>query len=66
MKHKLSVSMLRGYPDLMSAKHIQKILNIGRSKTYTLLKSGELRSLRIGAEYRIPKPFLIEFLNDKT
>lgn len=58
--------VLRKYPDLMSAKDIQDILYIGRSKAYSLLQSGEIRSIRIGAKYRIPKAYLIDFLNKNT
>jgi excisionase family DNA binding protein len=61
---KLTASMMRNYPDLMDVQHIQKILNIGRTKTYKLLKDGKIRSLRIGAEYRIPKAYLLEYLNN--
>lgn len=64
--NKLTASLLRGYPDLMSVHDMQNILNIGRSKAYDLLKSGEVRALRIGAKYRIPKPYLIDFLNGKS
>lgn len=66
MNNKLTAAMLRGYPDLMSVNDIQDILHIGRSKAYSMLKSGEIRALRIGAKYRIPKPYLIDFLNQNA
>lgn len=56
-------STLKKYPDIMSVKDIQNILHIGRSKVYSMLQSGEIRSLRIGAKYRIPKAYLLDFLN---
>lgn len=58
--------MLRKYPDLMSVNDIQNILHIGRSKAYEMLKSGEIRALRIGAKYRIPKPYLVDYFNSKS
>jgi excisionase family DNA binding protein len=66
MSTKLTAAMLRGYPDLMMASDIQKILQIGRTKAYDLLRNEKIRSLRIGAEYRIPKVFLLEYLNENA
>ena len=66
MHRNITAAMLRGYPDLLDVGHIQKILQIGRSTAYNLLKSGELRSLRIGTIYRIPKTFLIDFMRNSA
>jgi excisionase family DNA binding protein len=63
MAPKLTGVMLRDYPDLMVAADIQRLLNIGRTKTYDLLKNGDIRSLRIGSGYRVPKAFLVDYLN---
>lgn len=60
---KITASALRGHPDLMTVKDIQSILNVGRSKSYELVKNGTIRSIKIGAEYRIPKTFLLDYLN---
>ena len=57
---------IRGYPDLMTVKDIQDILHIGRSTAYKLLQSGELRTLRIGSIYRIPKAYLTDFINNNS
>lgn len=63
---RITATALRGHPDLMTVKDVQNVLHIGRSKAYTLLKCGELRYLKIGGVYRVPKAFLIDYLNDKT
>lgn len=60
---KMTAVSLRGHPDLLTVKDLQKILNIGRTKTYSLVRNGFIRSIRVGAEYRIPKSFLLEYLN---
>ena len=62
MKH---TSNLRNYPDLLTVKDMQKILNIGRTTAYKLLQSGEVKPLRIGAIYRIPKANLHDFIDRK-
>lgn len=54
---------LESYPDVLSPTDIMEILNIGRSNTYKLLRSGELRSIKIGKQYRIPKKYLLQFLH---
>jgi excisionase family DNA binding protein len=61
---KITSAILRNYPDLMTVCDVQKILQIGRTKTYELLKSGQIRSLRVGTTYRIPKVYLLEYLNN--
>lgn len=60
---KLTATAFRGHPDLMTVKDLQSILNTGRTKAYQLVKNGEIRSIKIGAEYRIPKTYLLEYLN---
>ena len=40
------------------------ILGIGRNTAYELVRSGKLRSIRVGRQVRIPKNALIEFLNE--
>lgn len=50
------------YDDVLTPDDIPKILKISRSSTYAILKSGELRSIRIAGKYRVPKIYLIEYL----
>ena len=40
------------------------ILGIGRNTAYELVRSGRLRSIRVGRQVRIPKNALIEFLEN--
>ena len=54
--------MLRNCPDLMTVKDIQSALNISRTTAYKLVESGELPTLRIGRIYRIPKPYLLNYI----
>ena len=42
--------------DLMS------LLGIGRNTAYELIRSGQIRSVRIGRQIRIPRDALLEFL----
>ncbi len=49
-------------PLLMTAREAGAVLRIGRSKVYELIRSGELRSIRIGSQIRIPKDAIDELL----
>ncbi len=57
--------MFREYADILRIKDVQKMLNIGRNKVYELLKSGEIKSIRIGNKYIIPKKSVIDFVTNK-
>ena len=63
MSRKLTAAALRGFPELLNVKNIQEILNISRTTAYALIQSGELKSIRIRHNYRIPKAYLIDYLN---
>ena len=55
--------MFSKYPDVISIKELTIMLNIGKNTAYELLESGELKSIKIGKQYRIPKHFVIEYLS---
>lgn len=55
--------MFSKYPDVVSIKELTVMLNISKNTAYELLKSGELKSIKIGKQYRIPKRFVIEYLS---
>ena len=39
-----------------------QVLRVGRSVTYELVRSGQLRSVRSGRSIRIPRDALVEYL----
>lgn len=39
-----------------------QVLRVGRSVTYELVRSGQLRSVRIGRSIRIPRDALVEYM----
>ncbi len=55
--------MLNDYPDLMTVKDLQKALQIGRSKAYSLVNTGAVRSLHIGNAIRVPKKCAIDYID---
>lgn len=50
------------YKDAVDREQLQEILGIGKSLAYKLLQSGEIKSKKVGREYRIPKQYIIEYL----
>jgi excisionase family DNA binding protein len=42
------------------------LLGLGRSKTYELMKSGEIPSIRIGKSVRVPAKALSEWIDSKV
>lgn len=41
---------------------LMPLLGIGRNTAYELIHSGQIRSVRIGRQIRIPREALLEFL----
>ena len=51
-------------PMTLRVDELMPILGIGRNTAYKLVRSGKLRSIRVGRQVRIPKNALIDFLNE--
>lgn len=56
------MTMLNKYPDVLNVKQLCEVLGIGKNTAYKLLKSREIKALRIGAVYKIPKRDVIKYL----
>lgn len=51
------------YPDVVNARQMCQMLGGISIKTgYKLLKSGKVKSLIVGRQYRIPKIYILEYL----
>ena len=55
-------TMLPDQPDVLSVAKVQQILGISRHFTYELIMTHQLKALRIGNSYRIPKVCFIEYI----
>ena len=51
-------------PLTLRVEDLMPILSIGRNTAYKLVHSGQIKSIRIGRNIRIPKSEVIRFLND--
>lgn len=50
-------------PMTLRVEELMPILGIGRNTAYELVRSGRLRSIRVGRQIRIPKAEVLRFLN---
>ena len=53
---------LRYLPMTLRVEDLMPLLGIGRNTAYELIRSGRIRSVRIGRQIRIPRDALLEFL----
>lgn len=60
--NEISTFLFKEYPDCVGVNDLQKMLGIKRTKTYELLQSGEIKSIKIGKDYRISKLNVIAYL----
>ena len=56
-------NMLENCKDVLSVSDLCKLLPIGRSKVYELLKNGTIKSIRVGTRILILKEKVLEFLS---
>lgn len=59
-------TLLQELPPILKVENLTSILSIGRNTAYELVRSGQIRSIRIGTNYRIPKDALIEFIRKSS
>lgn len=61
-----SVRIFHDYPDVISPSDLCAMLGISKNTAYGLLKSGEIKSRRMGRMYKIPKQEVIDYLSDNS
>lgn len=55
--------MFNNYNDVLTVAEACSALKVGRNSMYKLLQSGEIKSVKIGKKYLIPKKALISFIS---
>ena len=56
-------AMFENYPDVVEVDDLRKMLGgISKKLAYKLLSEQEIRSVRVGRAYKIPKICVIEYL----
>lgn len=52
-------------PLTLRVEDLMPVLGIGRNTAYELVRSGQIRSIKVGKQIRIPKNALREYLSGK-
>ena len=52
-------------PLVLRVEDLMPVLDIGRNTAYELIRSGQIRSVRVGRKLRIPKQAVEDFLAGK-
>lgn len=58
--------IFKDYPDVVSVEQLMEMLQIGQVLAYKLVKSGAIKSRKVGREYKIPKVYVIAYLNKEA
>lgn len=53
-------------PLTLRVEDLMPVLDIGRNTAYELARSGQIRSIKIGRQLRIPRDAVVEFLNGRA
>lgn len=54
--------MFSEYPDIITVDHLTKMLKIGKSSAYSLLQNNQIRHVKVGRKYIIPKQAVLFFV----
>lgn len=57
--------MFPAFPDIVSVRQLQEMLNISRHRAYDLINDGELHAVKIGNTFKIPKVSVINFVTEE-
>lgn len=54
--------MFNEYDDVVTVNDVMKMLHIGKSNVYKLLRDNSIKSVKVGKRFIIPKRSVIEFV----
>jgi len=54
--------MFKDYDDIITVEELCEILKIGKNGAYDLLNSGQIKAMRIGRIWKIPKTNVEKFI----
>jgi excisionase family DNA binding protein len=65
-EHPESVLNASAHPMLLTVKDVEDELQLGRTRTYELVRSGELPVVRIGRAVRVPRDSLRRWIEERA
>lgn len=57
--------MFEQYEDILTVEEVSKLLKIGQTQTYRILRTGSLKGFKEGKDWKIPKQSLIQYIHEK-
>lgn len=57
--------MFESDPDVVTVNELCEMLDISKKLAYRILNSQDIRSVKVGRIYRIPKAAVIDYLTDE-
>ncbi len=54
--------MFEEFKDVLTVEELCKALRIGKSTAFQLLRSGEIKAVKVNRQWRIPKINIIKYL----
>ena len=60
------MELFKEYPDIVSVEQVSEMLHIGQVLAYQLVRSGKIKSRKVGHRYLIAKRNVIEFINEEV
>lgn len=58
--------MFHEYKDVVSVDELCRMLKISKNTAYNLIHDGQIKAVRIGRQYRIPKKNIIKYLDQNS
>lgn len=54
------------YTNIVTTNDLMEMLEIGKNTALKLLQSKTIKSVKVGNRYKIPKQYVIDYLNERT
>ena len=54
--------VFKDYPDILDVKQVSRLLGVSTKTVYRILGNGELESLKVGREFRVPKVNVMKYI----
>ena len=54
--------VFKEYPDILDVKQVSRLLGVSTKTVYRILGNGELESLKVGREFRVPKVNVMKYI----
>lgn len=62
MKTTTTYHSLEELPLVLTVDDLMRVLGIGKNSAYNLVRSGQIRCIKVGAQFRIPREAVAEFI----